>query len=271
MAYVKTTWVAGVTILSAVNMNHLEEQYDDAIADSLQKTVFDAHSVVIAIANDTPVVLPLAASQMIGRKAAGNILALAKADVLTIINVTEGADVTGNNAPQAHDASHENAGGDEISVADLSGLLADDQHVIDAEVLAVAISKTLMTTRGDIIFRNATVPARLAKGNLNDVFTMGANDPAWSAPSQMWTLAETLSPSSVNTITSSTFTAADAWMIIVDVVRSGSSGGSLMRMRVNGDSGNNYGSIRATTTHFQHEVNGNGLYLADGNDNIFVV
>jgi len=37
-----------------------------------------------------------------------------------------------------HAASHENAGGDEISVAALSGLLADDQHVLDAEVLAVA-------------------------------------------------------------------------------------------------------------------------------------
>ena len=33
MAYVKTTWVAGVTPLSAANLNHLEEQYDDADAE----------------------------------------------------------------------------------------------------------------------------------------------------------------------------------------------------------------------------------------------
>ncbi len=52
----------------------------------------------------------------------------------------------------------------------------------DAEVTAVAISKTLMTTRGDIIYRNATVPARLAKGSDGDVLTMGANDPAWTTP-----------------------------------------------------------------------------------------
>jgi len=38
----------------------------------------------------------------------------------------------------AHKTSHQNAGTDEISVAALSGLLADDQHVLDAEVLAVA-------------------------------------------------------------------------------------------------------------------------------------
>ena len=38
----------------------------------------------------------------------------------------------------AHATTHENAGDDEVSVTDLSGLLADDQHVLDAEVLAVA-------------------------------------------------------------------------------------------------------------------------------------
>jgi len=42
-----------------------------------------------------------------------------------------------NQPPKAHKASHENGGADEISVADLSGLLADDQHVIDTEVTAV--------------------------------------------------------------------------------------------------------------------------------------
>ena len=40
-------------------------------------------------------------------------------------------------APGVHASSHENGGGDEISVAGLSGLLADDQHVLDSEVTAV--------------------------------------------------------------------------------------------------------------------------------------
>lgn len=40
-------------------------------------------------------------------------------------------------APGAHKATHENGGADEISVAALSGLLADDQHVLDAEVTTV--------------------------------------------------------------------------------------------------------------------------------------
>ena len=37
----------------------------------------------------------------------------------------------------AHSARHEDTGADEISVAALSGLLADDQHVLDAEVKLV--------------------------------------------------------------------------------------------------------------------------------------
>jgi len=39
--------------------------------------------------------------------------------------------------PNAHASDHENGGSDEISVVDLSGLLADDQHVLDAEVTTV--------------------------------------------------------------------------------------------------------------------------------------
>ena len=41
-------------------------------------------------------------------------------------------------AALVHAARHENGGLDEVSVAGLSGLLADDQHILDAEVLLVA-------------------------------------------------------------------------------------------------------------------------------------
>ena len=43
----------------------------------------------------------------------------------------------------AHKARHQDGGADEISVTGLSGLLADDQHVLDAEVTAVAVAKAL--------------------------------------------------------------------------------------------------------------------------------
>ena len=68
-----------------------------------------------------------------------------KAGILSDLNVADGADVTGSNAPQAHAASHQNAGGDEVSVTGLSGLLADDQHVLDAEALAAAVQSGAIT------------------------------------------------------------------------------------------------------------------------------
>jgi len=59
-----------------------------------------------------------------------------KTDKSKLDGIAAGADVTADNAPQAHHTSHENGGSDEISVAGLSGLLADDQHVLDAEVIS---------------------------------------------------------------------------------------------------------------------------------------
>ncbi len=44
-----------------------------------------------------------------------------------------------------------------------------------------AILESLLTTRGDTIFRDATEAARLAKGAAGTVYTMGANDPSWAA------------------------------------------------------------------------------------------
>lgn len=42
-----------------------------------------------------------------------------------------------------------------------------------------AIYKSLLTTRGDTMFRGAAIPERLAKGTQNFFLRMGANDPEW--------------------------------------------------------------------------------------------
>ena len=81
---------------------------------------------------------------------AGAVVNLTAAEALTILGVASGADATGSNAPQAHKTSHENAGTDEISVTGLSGVLADDQHVIDAEVQAVSINNVSEDTTPDL-------------------------------------------------------------------------------------------------------------------------
>ncbi|KKM08182.1 hypothetical protein LCGC14_1726460, partial [marine sediment metagenome] len=48
-----------------------------------------------------------------------------------------------------------------------------------AETLALI---SPLTTRGDIMFRNATVSTRLAKGADNTILAMGASDPEWKTP-----------------------------------------------------------------------------------------
>ncbi|OGO04009.1 MAG: hypothetical protein A2Y91_03540 [Chloroflexi bacterium RBG_13_54_8] len=58
-----------------------------------------------------------------------------------------------NQPPKAHHLTHENGGGDEIGVGGLSGLLADDQHVLDTEVTAVAVAKAGDTGLGAVFKR----------------------------------------------------------------------------------------------------------------------
>ncbi len=72
----------------------------------------------------------------------------------------------------AHKTKHQDTGPDEISVAALSGLLADDQHVLDAEVTAVAIPLAQKAAASGVASLNAASlvvqkPAdRLTKANL---------------------------------------------------------------------------------------------------------
>lgn len=86
---------------------------------AVPKTLFDANTVLVANSDDTPIALEVAASRFLGRKSSGSIAAMTKAESLTELNVDDGADVTGSNAPQAHEASHKDSGSDEILLHEL--------------------------------------------------------------------------------------------------------------------------------------------------------
>ena len=66
-------------------------EHDSAGAHNLTgymaKTLFDAHTILYATTDDTPVALTVAASRIVGRKSAGNIVALTAAQVLTILGL----------------------------------------------------------------------------------------------------------------------------------------------------------------------------------------
>ena len=82
--------------------------------DVMDVTIFNANTILAADTDDTPAAVEVAVQTLVGRITAGNITDLSVAQVQTLLNVTDGADVTGDNAPQAHAASHKNGGSDEI-------------------------------------------------------------------------------------------------------------------------------------------------------------
>lgn len=85
--------------------------YED---DVVTKALFDANTILAADSDNVPVALEIAEQRVLGRITAGNIVGLTAAQILTLIGVTAGADVTGDNPPQAHEASHKDGQTDEI-------------------------------------------------------------------------------------------------------------------------------------------------------------
>ncbi|CAB4168606.1 Bacteriophage lambda, Stf, side tail fibre-repeat-2 [uncultured Caudovirales phage] len=70
------------------------------------------------------------------------------------------------------------------------------------DLAAAAIAKSTVTTAGDIIYRNATVPTRLGIGTAGQVLTVnsGATAPEWAAVSAGgWTLTSTTTLSGAST------------------------------------------------------------------------
>lgn len=133
---------AALTILNVEDGADATDATNVDAAGAVMEGDFGAYSILAADTIDTPVSVALAASQMIGRLAAGGIVALTAANVRTIANVADGADVTANNAPQAHAASHQNAGSDELTLDTLGEPVAavafDGQQLTDTVIHTVA-------------------------------------------------------------------------------------------------------------------------------------
>jgi len=109
------------------------------MADHIIKADWNVQHAILAsvAAADTPVVVALAANQLIGRVGSANIGALSAANVRTIINVADGADVTGANAPQAHNLAGAEHNADTLAnlnskVSDATLIDTGDSRLSDA-------------------------------------------------------------------------------------------------------------------------------------------
>ena len=76
------------------------------IVGAVQESDYAAQSILMAVVDDTPLPVTVAASTIVGRTAAGDVAALTATQARAVLNVADGADVTGSNPPQAHAASH---------------------------------------------------------------------------------------------------------------------------------------------------------------------
>jgi len=83
-------------------------------------------------------------------------------------------------APAAHHTTHEDLGDDETAVGGLSGLLADDQHVLDTEALAAAEAGGVSAATADkLVKRDASARAKFAApGAAGDAIVADANNRA---------------------------------------------------------------------------------------------
>jgi len=138
--------------------------YED---DVVTKALFDANTVLAADADDTPAALTIAEQTVVGRITAGSIVGLTATQIRTLINVIDGADVTGSNAPQAHAASHKDAGSDEILLDELGEPTAavdmNEQQLQDVIIHTVADAAALAAlsnpTIGKFAFQTDTLSA----------------------------------------------------------------------------------------------------------------
>lgn len=119
--------------------------YED---DVVTKALFNANTILAADGDDDPAALEIAEQRIVGRITAGNIVGLTAAQILTLIGVTSGADVTGDNPPQAHAASHKNGQSDEILL-----------HELGEPTSAVAINGQQMT---DMVLETSEEPPATA-------------------------------------------------------------------------------------------------------------
>ena len=174
-------------------------------ADVVAKSLFDAQTILIAVTDNTPVALAVAASRIVGRKSTGNIVALTGAELMAILSGQAGAAFSMNSQRMTTLGTPTSAG----------DALRKGTRITTSELPTLTTDKIWKGVAG--------VPAEA------DLPVAG-----------IWTLLETLSPNNVASITSSTLTAYDMFMILyrLEVLNTGVS--AALCMRLNGDTGNSY-------------------------------
>lgn len=132
------------------------------IGGTVLKTLFDAHTILYATTDNTPVALTVGEQTFVGRKTGSNIIALTATEARTILNVEDGADVT--------DAVNVAAAG-AVMEADTSTALMS--FVLDEDNMASNSATKLATQQS--IKAYADTKLALGGGTLTGALTLNAD------------------------------------------------------------------------------------------------
>ncbi len=167
-----------------------------------------------------------------------------------ITGITASSPLTGGGTSGAVTVGIQDASTTQKGAVQLSDSTSTTSSILAATPTAVksaydladgAIAKTTVTTAGDIIYRNATVPVRLGIGTANQVLTVnsGATAPEWATPASGGMTLLTTMTLSGSSVTSSTFSSAyNNLFIYIKGAYCGTN--QALNMRLNADTGNNY-------------------------------
>ncbi len=139
---------------------------DDDHVQYVLKSLYDAHSILIAVSDNTPEVLVVASSRIVGRKATGNIGALTGAEILVILSGQAGATFDWNNQ----------------TLTDIAGLETDTGTPRDLPVNCGA-NKTIVLTQvvyDDLQFGIAAGKVPAANDPSFETFTTNTNEYAFA-------------------------------------------------------------------------------------------
>ena len=130
----------------------------ETAANYVAKALFDAQTILAAVADNTPVALVIGEQTIIGRKTGGNIAPLTAAEVRAILNVADGA----------NNYVHPNHTGDVTSVADGAQTIANN---------AVTLAKMADMATASLIGRNTAGsgdPEIISMTTLKSMLGLGA-------------------------------------------------------------------------------------------------
>lgn len=148
----------------------------------VEKTTFDAHSILIAISDNTPVVLTVAEQRILGRKTGGNIAALTGAEVLAVAN---GMQAGQQQITCADSVTVDwSAGATAYMTFDRDSVALTFSNPVAGQVYRLMAKQSaggsdVFTWTTTVKWRGGSAPTLTTTGNAVDIFTFVYIDSVW--------------------------------------------------------------------------------------------